>query len=433
MSGARAQTAEIGVADHDRTQVRHRAKGAVVGQAFAIKIKGRATGCRAIGNDGKPLIIKRFLGLGLGIGLGHLATAQCNDCGGAGQTLANRGGYFVDNRGGPRVMLPNGRQSPPFRESGLPDPLAGAGALRSSADMNASPKSPLIGIFWMVMTGLNFVAVTAIVKHVGDAIPPAQAAFLRYALGVVFLIPMIRPILAAHLTRRQVKLFALRGVVHTLAVILWFFAMTQIPIAEVTAMNYLSPIYVTIGAALFLGEALPPRRLAAVVMALIGALIILRPGLREVEMGHFAMLFTALGFAAGYLIAKQLSGEVSAPVVVGMLSVTVTIGLFPFALMDWVTPTLADIGWLFLVACFATAGHYCMTLAFAAAPLTVTQPVTFLQLVWAVMLGALVFGETVDGWVICGGAVIMASISFITWREARARRQITPSVPATKG
>ena len=298
--------------------------------------------------------------------------------------------------------------------------------------MTPAPKSPLIGIVCMALTGLNFVAVTAIVKHVGSAVPPAQAAFLRYALGVVFLVPMIRPILAAHLTRRQVKLFALRGVVHTLAVILWFYAMTQIPIAEVTAMNYLSPVYVTIGAALFLGEALPPRRLAAVGVALIGAVIILRPGLRAVEPGHIAMLFTAVAFAAGYLIAKRMSGEVSAPVVVGMLSVTVTIGLFPFALMDWVTPTWTDIGWLFLVACFATAGHYCMTLAFAAAPLTVTQPVTFLQLVWAVMLGALVFNEAVDGWVIAGGALIMASVSFITWREARARRIITPPVPATK-
>ena len=298
--------------------------------------------------------------------------------------------------------------------------------------MTPAPKSPLIGIVCMALTGLNFVAVTAIVKHVGSAVPPAQAAFLRYALGVVFLVPMIRPILAAHLTGRQVKLFALRGVVHTLAVILCFYAMTQIPIAEVTAMNYLSPVYVTIGAALFLGEALPPRRLAAVGVALIGAVIILRPGLRAVEPGHIAMLFTAVAFAAGYLIAKRMSGEVSAPVVVGMLSVTVTIGLFPFALMDWVTPTWTDIGWLFLVACFATAGHYCMTLAFAAAPLTVTQPVTFLQLVWAVMLGALVFNEAVDGWVIAGGALIMASVSFITWREARARRIITPPVPATK-
>ena len=284
----------------------------------------------------------------------------------------------------------------------------------------------------MVMTGLMFVCVTAIVKYVGSELPAAESAFLRYLLGLVFLIPMIRPILAAHLTKRQVRLFAVRGVVHTLAVILWFFAMSRIPLAEVTAMNYLSPIYVAIGAALFLGERLPPRRLAAVFVGLIGAIVILRPGVREVDPGHIAMLFTALAFAAGYLIAKQLSGEVPALVVVGMLSITVTIGLAPFAWAVWVTPTWPQIGWMFLVACFATAGHYTMTLAFAAAPLTVTQPVTFLQLVWAVALGAVVFGESVDGWVIFGGTIIMASVSFITWREAVARRRVTPAMVATK-
>jgi len=284
----------------------------------------------------------------------------------------------------------------------------------------------------MIVTGLMFVGVTVIVKYVGSELPAAEGAFLRYLLGLVFLIPMIRPIMAAHLTRRQVKLFAVRGVVHTGAVILWFYAMSRIPLAEVTAMNYLSPIYVAIGAALFLGESLPPRRLAAVVAALIGAVIILRPGVREVDPGHIAMLFTALAFAAGYLIAKQMSGEVSAAVVVGMLSITVTIGLAPFAYAVWVTPTLAQVGWMFLVACFATAGHYTMTLAFAAAPLTVTQPVTFLQLVWAVVLGAVLFGEGIDGWVILGGGVIMASVSFITWREAVARRAITPAVAQTK-
>jgi drug/metabolite transporter (DMT)-like permease len=291
---------------------------------------------------------------------------------------------------------------------------------------------PILGVFWMVITGLMFVGVTAVVKHVGSNVPAAQAAFLRYVLGLVFLLPMIRPILSAHLTMRQKKLFWTRGAVHTLAVILWFFAMARIPIAEVTAMNYLSPVYVSLGAALFLGERLPPRRLAAVIMALIGALIILRPGAKEVEIGHIAMLGTAVFFAIGYLIAKQLSGELSAPVVVGMLSVTVTVGLAPFALAVWVTPTLEQLGWLFLVACFATAGHYTMTLAFAAAPLTVTQPVTFLQLVWAVTLGAVVFGEAVDGWVIFGGAVIMASVSFITWREAVARRKVTPVTHETK-
>lgn len=290
-----------------------------------------------------------------------------------------------------------------------------------------------MGIFWMLVTGLNFVAVTAIVKYIGSDVPAAQGAFLRYTLGLVFLLPMIRPILSAHLTRRQIKLFAYRGVVHTLAVILWFFAMARIPIAEVTAMNYLSPVYVTIGAALFLGEKLPPRRLAAVIMALVGAFIILRPGIKEVEPGHIAMLGTAVLFAIGYLLAKQLSGEVSPAVIVGMLSITVTIGLAPFAAAVWVTPTLSQLGWLFLVACFATAGHYSMTLAFAAAPLTVTQPVTFLQLVWAVILGAVFFGEAVDFWVVLGGVVIMGSVSFITWREAVARRSVTPNVAQTKG
>ncbi len=291
---------------------------------------------------------------------------------------------------------------------------------------------PIAGIVWMVVTGLNFVAVTALVKHVGDGMPAAQAAFLRYVLGLVFLIPMIRPILAARLTPRHLKLFAVRGAFHTLAVILWFFAMARITIAEVTAMNYLSPVYVTLAAAVFFGEALPPRRLAAVLVALLGALIILRPGVKAIEPGHIAMMGTAVFFAISYLTAKRLSGELSPAVIVGMLSITVTIGMAPFAWAVWVTPTLQQLGWLFLVACFATAGHYTMTLAFAAAPLTVTQPVTFLQLVWAVLLGALVFGEPVDGWVVFGGAVIMGSVSFITWREAVARRAVTPPVPATK-
>lgn len=303
----------------------------------------------------------------------------------------------------------------------------------SDASINPSQSNPIAGVLWMIVTGLNFVAVTAVVKHVGGSIPAAEAAFLRYALGSVFLIPMIKPILSANLSVTQVKWFAARGIVHTLAVILWFYAMTRISIAEVTAMNYLSPVYVTIGAALLLGEKLPPRRLLAVVAALIGALIILRPGLREINIGHIGMLGTALGFAFGYLVAKKLSDQVSATVVVGMLSITVTIGLAPFAWAVWVTPAPWDLFWLFLVACFATAGHFSMTMAFKAAPLTVTQPVTFLQLIWATALGALVFGEPVDGYVVLGGALILSAISFITWREARVRKQITPSAMATKG
>ncbi len=302
--------------------------------------------------------------------------------------------------------------------------------------MEPSANRPLVGIAWMLVTGANFVAVTAIVKHVGSALPAAEQAFLRYLLGLVFLIPMLRPILAGLPRGAVLRLFLWRGAVHTLGVILWFYAMTRITIAEVTAMNYLNPIYVTIGAALFLGETLALRRILAIGVAFAGALIILRPGLRPLDPGHFAMLGTALLFGASYLIAKRLSGQTTAPVIVGMLSVTVAVGLLPFALAVWVPPTPGQLGWLFLVACFATAGHFAMTLAFAAAPVTVTQPVTFLQLLWAVILGWVVFGEAVDVWVVTGGVVILGSVLFITWRERVLRLREAPATvisPAAPG
>lgn len=291
---------------------------------------------------------------------------------------------------------------------------------------------PGVGIFWMVVTGLCFVMVTALVKALGSSVPAVEAAFLRYLLGLVFLLPLWRTLSTVRLTRRQWGLFGLRGVVHTVGVSFWFFAMTRIPIAEVTAMNYLNPVYVTILAVLFLGEKLAIRRILAIVAALAGALLILRPGFRELDPGHFAMLVTALVFGVSYLLAKVLSGEVSAVVVVAMLSVTVTIGLAPMAVAVWVWPSWSELAVLFGVASFATAGHYTMTLAFAAAPVTVTQPVTFLQLVWSVALGAVFFAEPVDLWVVAGGSVIMAAVVFITWREAVLKRRVTPVVAETK-
>jgi uncharacterized membrane protein len=195
---------------------------------------------------------------------------------------------------------------------------------------------PLAGMAWMLATGLCFVAVTGIVKHVGAEVPAAQAAFLRFLLGLVFLVPTLPALIRLRLAPRGWGLLGLRGLVHTGAVLAWFFAMTRIPVVEVTAMNYLAPVYVTIGAALFLGERLAARRIAAIAAALLGALIILRPGFREVSPGHVAMLFSALAFAGSYLIAKHMTGALGAGLVVALLSLAVTVGLAPFAVAVWV-------------------------------------------------------------------------------------------------
>lgn len=291
----------------------------------------------------------------------------------------------------------------------------------------------LIGIGWMLVTGLCFVAVNGIVRGLDGALPAPQAAFIRFLFGSVFLLPMTWPVLRQGFPAPVWRLFALRGVLHVVAVIGWFYAMSRITVAEVTAIGFLNPIMVTVGAALFLGEKLAARRIAAVFVALLGALIVLRPGIRELDPGHLSQLGAAVAFGVSYLLAKQLSDKVPPAVVVAMMSLTVSVGLAPLAYAVWVPPSIAQIGWLGLVAVFATLGHYTMTRAFSAAPLTVTQPVTFLQLIWASMLGVFMFHEPLDGWVMLGGGLMIGAITYITWREARKRAATkTPPVDVTK-
>jgi len=312
--------------------------------------------------------------------------------------------------------------------------LAGAEAQEVQMAIASPPNRPVAGILWMVLTGMLFVGMTATVKLLGGRVPAAQAAFLRYAIGLIFILPMIPAIRADRLGKPGMRVFALRGVAHTLGVILWFYGMSTITIAEVTALNYMSPVYVTIGAALFLGETLAARRILAVLVALAGALVILRPGFRELSPGHYAMVVAALLLAISYLMAKQISDRVGAETLVAMLSVTVAIGLIPFAYAVWVPVSLRDLGVLTVTGALATGAHYTMGLAFKSAPVTVTQPVMFLQLIWAVLLGYFVFDEGLDGWVMLGGLAIIAAISFLTWREAMvARRIVTPNEGQTKG
>jgi drug/metabolite transporter (DMT)-like permease len=286
------------------------------------------------------------------------------------------------------------------------------------------PDKPIAGALWMGLSGLCFIGVYVGVKYVGARLPAAESAFLRYALGLVFLLPFVRSLWREGLPSQVIKLGIGRAVLHTFAVTLWFYAMARIPIAEVSSMGYLTPIFVTLGAVLIMGESLALRRGLAIAIAIIGVLVILRPGFREVSMGHLAMLGTTLCFGISYLMAKRLTDLASADMVIALLSIGVTIGLIPLTIPVWITPTSSEVGTLFAVAIFAVAGHYSMTFAFRSAPLTVTQPVTFLQLIWAVAVGYLLFGENIDSFVVLGGAIIIGAVLYITLREAQLRKKI---------
>ncbi len=275
----------------------------------------------------------------------------------------------------------------------------------------------------MVAGGLLFVAVTVLVRHLGSDLPAVQAAFIRYLAGFFLLLPALWRMRWRGLRPGSMKLYLLRGVVHAVAVMLWFFAMARIPLAEVTAIGFSAPIFTALGAVLIFREQVRARRWFAIAVGFVGTLVILRPGFQTIEAGSLAQLIAAFFFAGSFLLAKQMTKHESSLDILVMLTIFCTLSLLPGAIYFWRQPTLVELGWLGLVAVFATLGHYAITRAIAQAPLTVTQPLSFLQLVWAIIFGYWLFDEVPDRWVIFGGLMIIAAISYIAHREARAVRK----------
>ena len=277
--------------------------------------------------------------------------------------------------------------------------------------------NPSKGILWMVLTTLLFVTVTALVRNLGSNIPAPQAAFIRYVIGTILLLPFIITSMKNSINKKDLTFYTLRGLTQGLGVILWFFAMARIPIAEVTAISYTGPIYISIGAAIFFGEKLALRRILAIFIAFLGTLIILRPGFQEILIGQIAQVLSAPLFAISYLLSKELTKTQNSLTIVCMLSVFTTLTLTPFALSVWIQPSIKELINLMFISVFATIGHITLTQAIKSAPLTVIQPISFLQLVWASIIGYLIFSETVDKFVIIGGSIILISVTYISYRE----------------
>ena len=277
----------------------------------------------------------------------------------------------------------------------------------------------------MVLTTILFVGVTATVRYLEGEVPAPQAAFLRYAIGTLFLIPSLISLTKIKPDKPLLQKFILRGLVHSIGVTLWFYAMSVMPVAEVTAIGFLTYIFVSIGASIFLKEKLHRHRLAAILISFIGALIVLRPGFKVIESGQFGMLMATVVFTVSYLIAKIVSKERSSSEIVAMLSIFTTIFLIPSAIYSWEPISIKAFLILSFTALIATVGHITMTKAIKAAPMVVTQPILFLQLVWASMVGLFIFNEKFDPFVILGGTIIMLCVCYVSYREHILGKKIT--------
>ena len=292
----------------------------------------------------------------------------------------------------------------------------------------------LVGMAWLAASGLIFAVFTAIIRYVSSDLHPAETAFIRYFFGFLFILPIFLGARRRELRTKRPLMHLFRGLVHGCGVMLWFYAIAEITLAEVTALGFTSPVWATLGAILILGEVVKLRRIVAVVLGFTGALVVLfgLPGSFEELQSNFsalgygqaAMLLAAPLFAASKIITKRLTDTESPTAIVAWLSALVTVVLAVPTAMVWRTPTLEEVVSLAAVAGLATLAHICMTRAWRAADLSVTQPVEFLQLVWASLIGIYMFGEdpALGTWI--GGAIIVGSATYIAHREAQTRRQM---------
>lgn len=280
------------------------------------------------------------------------------------------------------------------------------------------------GLIWASLAGLLFVVLNTLLRALTLQLHPLQAQFLRYLLAIVVMAPLVaRSGLAAYRPQRILGQFS-RGATHALGLVFWFAALAHIPMSTTTAIGFTTPIFIMLGAYLFFRETMRWERWVAAALGFVGVLIVVGPNLSgSGGVYNLLMLASSPVFAASFLMTKALTRYERAEVIVLWQAISVTLFSLPLALWVWQAPSTWQ--WLgFLgTGVLGVAAHYCVTRAFAITDISSTQSVKFLDLVWASVIGWLVFTEIPSRSTLVGGVVICSATVWIALRESRGRRR----------
>lgn len=278
------------------------------------------------------------------------------------------------------------------------------------------------GLLWVALSGFLFVLLNAVLRGMSQQIHPMQAQFLRYLGAVVVMLPMaLRAGLKACWPRRLGGQFS-RGALHTVGLLLWFAALPHIPLADTTAIGFIQPMFIMIGAWLFLREAMRWERWLASLIGFAGVMVVVGPQLSgSTGWPHLLMLASNPVFAASFLLTKTLTRYETINVIVLWQAVTVALFSLPMALWFWQSPSIGMWVLVLVSGVLGVGGHYCQTRGLAIAEASPTQSIKFLDLIWAVAMGWLFFGDLPTRTTLIGGAIISVSTIWIAQRESRRR------------
>ena len=313
-----------------------------------------------------------------------------------------------------------------------PSPLQSGPFLRRLEGQDTAIQSA----FWMLISCVALSLLAGMGRLLGQyEVNALQTVFCRLFFAFLVMLPMVLHAGIGSLSTTQLKTYFLRSVSGIIAMWTWFYAVTLIPIGEQTALSFLAPLFTTMGAALVLGETVRIRRWLAIAVGFVGALIIIRPGVVEITLGHMVAIFSAVAMGCSALIIKHLTRRDN-PLVIVFIShlIMMPMALVP-ALFVWEWPDSTV--WLILIGTgpAAVIGHITLVKAYKLADASFVAGIDYARLPFAVLFGWLMFGELSDLWTWVGASIIFASSFYVIRRERREARagNAGPVPPPEKG
>ncbi len=278
---------------------------------------------------------------------------------------------------------------------------------------------PILGVLWMTAAALFFSIAIGFVRHLSDTYTTFEIAFFRQVLGMVIAGAWVWRAGLVALRTSVPHLHFLRAILGYAGLVAGYYAVRLISIADTQALQFTLPFFTFVFAAWALKEIIRAHRLTASIVGFAGALIIVRPGFVEVNLGMLIALAAAALFAGSDVTNRYLSGRdaVGAIVFYGF-AFQLPIGLAA-SIPGWVTPSLAELPVITVFAAAAVAAQWCLTRSFAVAEASLVSPVLFLRLPIVALIGFVFFDQVTDLWTWLGAAIMIASTIHSTRIDAR--------------
>lgn len=268
-------------------------------------------------------------------------------------------------------------------------------------------------VFCMLISALGFTFMSVTVKYV-TGIPLFEKVFFRnlISLGVVFF--MLKKSSAPMFGRRENQLALLARSSFGLAgVVLNFYAIANLTLADSSMLGKLSPIFVTIMACIFLKEKIDNKQILSIIVTFLGALLVIKPEFSLEMLPSLAGILSAAASGVAYTLLRYLKDKESPDTIIFYFSLISVVFTAPFALAEYVQPTFIQLGLLLATGVFASVGQFGITYAYKYAKATEVSIYNYSAIVFGIILGFIFFGEIPDTLSLLGGAIIIAVAFYI--------------------